>query len=385
MSPALRRLGQSLKRLRYAFSPDSWRPLRLNSSARRWLETSDLDIFQRLTRFTSVHGITTTVSPPPGRLRPSDPMLFGWGLTWRNEPTCVLRLPGGRYLEDEATVVSHDGTILADLCLLHPFTRRDDSHPLLRRRLFPPRQHFAGKGLLLASRFAHQNYYHWLFDVMPRLELFRLAGGDLAELDHVFVSNFTSAFQQEWMRYAGVPADKVVSVQGRASITCDELIVPSLPNRVGFPLAWMCAYLDSLVPDDGGEGPERIFIDRSDANIRRVANMGEFRAWLEARGVTCLTLSGRGVVEQARLFRRARCVLSTHGAGLSNLAFCRPGTRVFEWFPAGKDNNIFWFLSCHRGLDYSYLMAPPERTVGALDVVFCPEKDGPYLEAWLGL
>jgi capsular polysaccharide biosynthesis protein len=44
------------------------------------------------------------------------------------------------------------------------------------------------------------------------------------------------------------------------------------------------------------------------------------------------------LAKQARLVHEAEMVVATHGAGLANLIFARPGTRVIEIVPAGRFN-----------------------------------------------
>ena len=51
-------------------------------------------------------------------------------------------------------------------------------------------------------------------------------------------------------------------------------------------------------------------------------------AWAHARQLGFLA-------EQIEAFRNARIVLSPHGAGLTNILFCRPNTTLIEIFPEG--------------------------------------------------
>ena len=66
-------------------------------------------------------------------------------------------------------------------------------------------------------------------------------------------------------------------------------------------------------------------------------------------------------------------IVAPHGAGLSNLVFCRPGTTVIEIFSPQWLNLAFWKLAAQLDdVRYLYLMgrgAPPpdmrQRDVGA--------------------
>jgi capsular polysaccharide biosynthesis protein len=49
-------------------------------------------------------------------------------------------------------------------------------------------------------------------------------------------------------------------------------------------------------------------------------------------------------------------VVGAHGAGLANLLFCTPGTKVLELFAPRCVNLCYWVISNHAGLNYHYLL-----------------------------
>lgn len=49
-------------------------------------------------------------------------------------------------------------------------------------------------------------------------------------------------------------------------------------------------------------------------------------------------------------------VISPHGAGLTNLVFCEPGTKVIELFPPASSFPCYWTMSEICQLDYYYLV-----------------------------
>ena len=48
------------------------------------------------------------------------------------------------------------------------------------------------------------------------------------------------------------------------------------------------------------------------------------------------------------------------GAGLSNLVFCQPGTKVLEFFPEKYVRHAYYDICNQRGLNYHYLLCPSE-------------------------
>ena len=73
------------------------------------------------------------------------------------------------------------------------------------------------------------------------------------------------------------------------------------------------------------------------------------------------------VAEQASVFASSEVIVAPHGSGLTNLLFCRPGSKVIELFSHTYVNPCYWVLSNSVGLDYYCLLgtglrppAPPE-------------------------
>lgn len=54
------------------------------------------------------------------------------------------------------------------------------------------------------------------------------------------------------------------------------------------------------------------------------------------------------------LFANAKIVIAPHGAGLTNLIFCKPGTKVLEIFQSHEDDT-YCYLAQVLGLDYHCL------------------------------
>lgn len=204
------------------------------------------------------------------------------------------------------------------------------------------------------------NYYHWLFEVLPRLYLLERAK---VEPDRLYVATSLS-FQKETLRWLGVEGSRVIDPNEFRFIRARELVVPSVPGIPGFVPKWACDFLRDrfLSGQHLGRAPLRrdkprmIYIGRRDANRRRMGNEEEVRNVLEPLGVSTVFPEHLPFSEQVRLFSQADVVVAPHGAGLSNAVFCRPGTSVVEVFSPEYVNPCFWSISQAVGLDYHYLI-----------------------------
>ncbi len=111
-------------------------------------------------------------------------------------------------------------------------------------------------------------------------------------------------------------------------------------------------------------------MSRNDARLRRVLNEDVLLPELKACGFERVKLAGMPIARQVALFLNAEAVAGAHGAGLAHICWCRPGTKVVEFFPSpiGASRRVknatadYWFISMQCGLDYRSHFAGPVET-----------------------
>jgi hypothetical protein len=75
------------------------------------------------------------------------------------------------------------------------------------------------------------------------------------------------------------------------------------------------------------------------------------------QGWETVTLTGMSTEKQIELFSAASHVISTHGAGLTNLLWCQPGTKVIEISQKELlEKKVYPVLSHHLGLSHHVLL-----------------------------
>jgi hypothetical protein len=108
-----------------------------------------------------------------------------------------------------------------------------------------------------------------------------------------------------------------------------ELIVPTMSNhKDGILVPDMVTWIRKNVVTNTSTNNRKIFISREDALLRKLTNAEELFMFL--KGWEIITLSKLSIKEQIKVFAEASHVMSTHGAGLTNLLWCQPDTRVYE-------------------------------------------------------
>lgn len=200
------------------------------------------------------------------------------------------------------------------------------------RPWLPPKQRIAGRVAVLNARMSH-NFFHWMIDILPRLAPLRCIG---LEADYYLV-DCLSPFQQHVLEALGIEPHQLIQPHCRLLLEADELLVPSLPTPT-----CLRAFGPMLAAALGADGPvtspRRIFISRRYTGTRTLANESQLETLLCSRGFETHSMEQYSLAQQARLVRESDIIVATHGAGLANLLFARPGTRVIEIVPAGRFN-----------------------------------------------
>ena len=101
-----------------------------------------------------------------------------------------------------------------------------------------------------------------------------------------------------------------------------------------------------------GSADRRLFVSRGGARLRRLKNEEELRPALTKRGFEWFTPRADDHRSQIEAFRSAHIIVTVHGAALTNLLFCRPGTLVVELFPSNHIKSTYCWLAMRLGLRY---------------------------------
>jgi capsular polysaccharide biosynthesis protein len=275
---------------------------------------------------------------------------------WAVPPGFVATIHDGRVVGEYGAIIAPGNALLMDLSPYFSL-RSPDEHPIFRRLRLPEVEYRDATIAVLARAFA-DNFFHFLLDIIPRLCLVERTRS-LADIDFVLVRR-ALRFQREMLDMIGIPADRVLENSARTHIRARSLIVPSMPCwQRQFP-SWALRYLQDKLGSRVTTSPERrrIFVCRGrEGNGRRVLNEDEVADMLRDHAFESIRLEQLSLHDQISAFKSAEAVVAAHGAGLSHLVFCQPGTKVIELFAPSFVNPVYWNLSCQiAGVDYHYLI-----------------------------
>lgn len=203
------------------------------------------------------------------------------------------------------------------------------------RRRIPAPQRIAGTVAVLNNRWCH-NFYHWLLEVLPRVEMLRRGRRDF---DHVLV-DCLSGYQRRALELLGVPAASLIQPHVALHLRADSFLRPTTPDS----RAWQDVartIKQNLPPQSLPYAPRparRIYISRRLAAHRKVADEDRLERMLGGYGFECHHFETTDFARQVQLLDEAEVIVAVHGAALANLIFARPGTRVIEICPVDRYN-----------------------------------------------
>ncbi|HEY9864131.1 MAG TPA: tetratricopeptide repeat protein, partial [Candidatus Obscuribacterales bacterium] len=258
-------------------------------------------------------------------------------------------------------IMTPDNQLLADVSREYPAplpgcpSYDPQQHQVFQQSQLPPLQQIEGRVAVL-SGLSGNVYFHWMVDILPRLELLRQSGIKLEQIDWFLVNSYQAPFQRETLTRLGIPEFKILESDRFPHIQAQQLIVPSFAGYMGWLQPWA---IDTLrrwfLPKSRNPGrnyPERIYISRGNASYRRVLNEDEVIDFLRPWGFVTVQLETLSFGEQVALFAQAKVIMGAHGSGLTNILFCQPGTQVIEWMSPHYNRHYYWVISQYLGLEH---------------------------------
>lgn len=192
------------------------------------------------------------------------------------------------------------------------------------------------------------NYSHWLQWHLPKIEWIRQQGG----ADRILLPrhNRIEPVVRSSVRLLGVDPNacpvfrhEILRVGALSFLNMDDY-------RPGL----LQAVRDRILPAGGTRRSpfRKVFISRSKALWRRIANEEECWRILEPLGYERVCMEDLGFEEQVARMRETTVLLSVHGTGLANMLFATPGCHVVEIMDPAFPNPQFYALASALGHPY---------------------------------
>lgn len=225
-----------------------------------------------------------------------------------------------------------------------------------------PLRELKGDFTSLVSRWNDgSNYYHWFMDGLTRL----------AHLEHfpadcrILVPRDLPPFARRSMELLGL-SERMVETSGEDLVVerywfAGPTMLSGCPDPLGIP--WL---RQRFLTDEAPKRHRLIYVERH-AATRSLTNAHDVSRVFADHGWETLDPGSLTLDEQIARFREARAVAGVHGAALTNLLWCTPGTQVVEFMPSRRRNGCYAGISLVAGLNHRTLVAASNRE-GAMAV-----------------
>ncbi len=199
-------------------------------------------------------------------------------------------------------------------------------------------------------------FFHWICDVLPRLELVPA----LEASRRTLIVPAMAAFPYVEPSLEPFGLSKVMIMSWSQRLACRDLMVVSTTAPTGnYRPALMRSLRDRFRGHfDVKVGTRRLYISRSAAPNRRIVNEAEVNPVLRKYGFESIQTERLSFPDQVRLIGSAAVLVGNHGAGLTNMCWMRPGTTVMELRREGDViDNCYFSLASALDIEYRYLTA----------------------------
>jgi len=280
--------------------------------------------------------------PPSGEV----PFAEGRRFNWIEQG--IARIKDARVISVHGWCVAPKDTFLGDFCL--DGNRRTSFVYSLTLHRAP--RWLDGVTLNLCSAHGAINFCHWLLDSLSRLELVERAGISFAEIDHILLPRFPGKTAEWILATLKLPREKLIHPDQRDQFRCATLLQPSFPGYVASYPPWVVAFYRRHFPAPKLKRTRRIYIPRR--GMRGLTNDAEVEAELRTLGFEPFEPAHQ--TDLHLKLADVSHVVGVHGAGMANLVFCQPGTRVLELLPSDLRNPYYYTLCNSADMPYGVIL-----------------------------
>jgi capsular polysaccharide biosynthesis protein len=297
----------------------------------------------------------------------------------------IIQLYGARYWGYNAgVIIGRDNKLLHDLS---PDVWGIESHRAFAQWRYPPCRHIKGVVAVLSTAEADRNYWHWTYELLPRIHYLAKANFGPETVDYYVINHRGRPFQLEALPRLGLPPEKILLADERLHFTADHLLTTSLKTGQ----LQISRRDTNWLRDDFGAVQDtrpfrRLYLSRRGCAFRRILNESEIEPILRAQKFEIFEPDKLSLAEQITRFAEAKVIVGPHGSAFTNTVFASPEAVIAEVIPESYVDPAFWAVSTAvgqrhlvdytpgaSGLDYTHVCRQDDFRVN-------PARIGRWLE-----
>ena len=221
---------------------------------------------------------------------------------------------------------------------------------------------FKGKIFNLTQGGSGNNYFHFIFDLIPKIYLLEKIY-PIESVDYFYVPEI-KIWQKKIYSFFNINEKKLIDSKKFRHIEGDLIIAVTHPwyfkkdvhsETRNIP-KWIIDYnRNKFLPlMKRFNNDKKIFLDRSSSkyNHCQIKNNNEIKDLLIKKGFTSYKVEELDIKEQIYLFNEASIIIGAHGAAFTNIVFCKPATKIIELIPLSHPSKKSERISKVLKLDY---------------------------------
>ena len=178
-----------------------------------------------------------------------------------------------------------------------------------------PRRHVVDGIVLTIAHRWQDNYFHWLFDILPKLAV---AEALAIRFTHLHVATHHS-YQRQSLSRLGIDPAMIIHAERGEQVQASTLVAVMNQDAFTSIPAWACQFLRDRFLSMPARRGERLYVSRADAPRRRIRNEQQVITWLVDMGFRIVEAGRLDFAGQIELFAAADIIIGAHGAGLAKI------------------------------------------------------------------
>lgn len=222
------------------------------------------------------------------------------------------------------------------------------------------------KPVIYLREHGEMGFFHWMHSVFPRVDIIDSQG---IPAEFALLIQSKAKFQAESLKLYNISDRELVKPSTTAPQFYQEVIFPSaLVEKGDFWLRppSIKKFYSNLVFDET-LSPERVYITRQDAQMRRLTNESAVIDLLKQNDFVSVELARLSFVEQLNLFRQCKIVVGVHGAGLSHVVNMRATSGLLEILHPRRFWATYRALAARSSVHYGFVVGEDPDLTAAGD------------------
>jgi capsular polysaccharide biosynthesis protein len=225
--------------------------------------------------------------------------------------------------------------------------------------------------VIVQDRFDGSNFAHFLFDWIPRIvyisehfpdlakDCIFLMGGEPGPFQYMLIEQLGQAYPLRSEQIVFPTKRQVWNLGSSLIFFSDQAREITHPLHMCHPQTVRLVRDLLKTGDFPHDGPDKIYISRRDAQMRRIHNETALVRRLSTAGYVEVCLSDMDVRTQIGLLSHCKAVVGPHGMGLTGLIANHRVTRVVEIFNPQIGSDAYAFICRALGMEYRFCVGSP--------------------------